>query len=95
MSGTTLISARIHAEVAQRLGALTNETHRSKSDLAAQAIEAFVDFQEVQVTAIKEGMAAAERGEVKSHAEALVILNAWARVEWASGSIMDWLRRAA
>ena len=79
MSGTTLISARVPEEVAQRLEALANETHRSKSYLAAQAIEEFVDLQEWQVAAIKEGMAAAEKGKVKSHAQALDILNAWGR----------------
>ena len=79
MSGTILISARVPEEVAQRLEALANETHRSKSYLAAQAIEEFVDLQEWQVAAIKEGMVAAEKGKVKSHAQALAILNAWGR----------------
>jgi predicted transcriptional regulator len=79
MSGTTLISARVPEEVAQRLEVLANETNRSKSYLAAQAIEEFVDLQEWQVAAIKEGMAAAEKGKVKSHAQALDILNAWGR----------------
>ncbi|MEW6595261.1 MAG: CopG family ribbon-helix-helix protein [Thermodesulfobacteriota bacterium] len=79
MSGTTLISARVPEEVAQRLEALASETHRSKSYLAAQAIEEFVDLQEWQVAAIKEGMAAAEKGKVKSHAQALAILNGWGK----------------
>lgn len=79
MSGTILISARVPEEVAQRLEALASETHRSKSYLAAQAIEEFVDLQEWQVAAIKEGMAAAERGEVKSHVQALAILNTWGK----------------
>lgn len=79
MSGTTLISARVPAEVAQRLEALASETHRSKSYLAAQAIEEFVNLQEWQVAAIKEGMAAAEKGKVKSHAQALAILNSWGK----------------
>ncbi|MEW6426920.1 MAG: CopG family ribbon-helix-helix protein [Thermodesulfobacteriota bacterium] len=79
MSETTLISARVPEEVAQRLQALAKETHRSKSYLAAQAIEEFVDLHEWQVAAIKEGMAAAERGEVKSHAQALAILKNWGR----------------
>ena len=79
MSGTTLISARVPEEVAQRLEALASATHRSKSYLAAQAIEEFVDLQEWQVAAIKEGMVAAEKGKVKGHAQALDILKSWGR----------------
>ena len=79
MSGSTLISARVSADVAKRLEALANSTHRSKSYLAAQAIEEFVDLQEWHIAAIKEGMAAAEKGAMKSHANALAILDTWGR----------------
>jgi len=79
MNETALISARVPLEVAQRLEALAASTHRSKSYLAAQAIEEFVELQEWHIAAIREGMAAAEKGEVGSHAQALAILNTWGR----------------
>ena len=66
---------RVTAEVADRLNALAKSTHRSKSFLAAQAIEEFLNVQEWHVEAIKEGMAAAKKGDVKSHEQAIAILN--------------------
>lgn len=79
MGEATLVSARVSAEVAERLAALAETTHRSKSFLAAQAIEEFLNVQEWQVAAIREGLAAARNGEVRSHEEAIAILNTWGR----------------
>ncbi len=79
MSETILVSARVSPEVANRLAALSKSTHRSKSFLAAQAIEEFINVQEWHVEAIKEGIAAAKKGDVKSHEQAVAILNTWGR----------------
>ena len=79
MNETILISTRVTAEVADRLNALAKSTHSSKSFLAAQAIEEFLNVQEWQVEAIKEGIAAAKKGNVKSHEHALAILNTWGK----------------
>jgi predicted transcriptional regulator len=67
MGETILVSTRVSTEVAKRLAALAQTTHCSKSFLAAQAIEEFLNVQEWHVEAMKEGIAAAERGAVKSH----------------------------
>ena len=75
----TLVSARVPGDLAQRLETLAQTMHRSKSFLAAQAIEEFVDLQEWQVQAIKEGMAAVERGEVVSHEQAVAVLKSWGK----------------
>ncbi len=79
MSETILISARVSSEVANRLASLSKSTHRSKSFLASQAIEEFLNVQEWHVEAIKEGIAAAKKGDVKSHEEAIAILNTWGK----------------
>jgi predicted transcriptional regulator len=79
MNETILVSTRVTAEVADRLNALAKSTHRSKSFLAAQAIEEFLNVQEWQVEAVKEGIAAAKKGDVKSHEHALAILNTWGK----------------
>jgi RHH-type rel operon transcriptional repressor/antitoxin RelB len=79
MSDTILVSTRVSTEVAKRLAALAQSTQRSKSFLAAQAIEEFLNVQEWHVEAIKEGIAAAERGDVKSHEQAIAILNSWGK----------------
>jgi len=76
---STLVSARIPGELAKRLEVLAREMHRSKSFLAAQAIEEFVDLQEWHVNAIKDGIAAVERGEVVSHEQAISVLKSCGR----------------
>jgi len=53
--------------------------NRSKSFLAAQAIEEFLALQEWQVAAIKEGIDAADRGELVSHDEAVAELSRWGK----------------
>lgn len=76
---STLVSARVPEELARRLEGLAQTMHRSKSYLAAQAIEEFVDLQEYHVQAIKEGIAAVERGEVVSHEQAVAVLKSWSK----------------
>lgn len=79
MSETILVSTRVSEEVAKRLAALSKSTHRSKSYLAALAIEEFLNVQEWHVEAIKEGIAAAEKGEIKGHDKAVAILTSWGK----------------
>lgn len=79
MTTTALVSTRIPPQLADRLAKLAKITQRSKSFLAAQAIEEFVNLQEWQVQAIREGMAAVERGELASHEQALAILELWGK----------------
>ena len=75
----TLVSARVTDVLAKRLENLAQEMHRSKSYLAAQAIEEFVDLQEWHVKAIKEGIEAVGRGDVVSHEQAVAVLKSWGK----------------
>ena len=77
MPETNLVSARVPATLAKRLAILAESTQRSKSYIAAQAIEEFVNANEWQIDAIKEGIVAADRGEVVPHAQALAVLSTW------------------
>ena len=79
MNETILVSTRVSTDLAERLAALAQTTHRSKTLLAAQAIEEFLNVQEWQVEAIKEGLASADRGDLKSHEQAIAILNTWGK----------------
>lgn len=79
MRNASLLSVRVSQDLAERLEKLAKATDHSKSFLAAQAIEEFITLQEWQVEAIKEGIAAAERGEIVSHEEALAELSKWGR----------------
>lgn len=79
MKKQTLVSVRLSEPVAERLENLAQATNRSKSFLAAQAIEEFLALQEWQVAAIKEGIDAADLGELVSHDEALAELSRWGK----------------
>jgi predicted transcriptional regulator len=79
MNKQTLVSVRLSEPVADRLENLAQATNRSKSFLAAQAIEEYLALQEWQVAAIKEGIDAADRGDTVSHHEALAELGRWGK----------------
>lgn len=79
MKKPALLSIRVSQDLASRLEKLAQATERSRSYLAAQAIEEFIAVQEWQVEAIKDGVAAADRGELVSHDEALAMLGKWGK----------------
>ena len=61
---SSLISVRVPTEVAQRLEKLSQSVDRSKSYLAAEAIEEYLDLHEWQVQAIQSGLQEIEKGDV-------------------------------
>ena len=69
MQHSTLVTVRVKPEVAARLEKLAESMDRSKSYLAAEAIEEYLEIHEWQVQAIQEGIAAADRGEIVSFEE--------------------------
>ncbi|MDP3259701.1 MAG: hypothetical protein Q8M34_03825 [Thermodesulfovibrionales bacterium] len=69
----------IRGNLAQRLETLAKTTHTSKSSLATQALEEFLTVQEWHIQAIKEGISAADKGDIVSHKEALAELKKWGK----------------
>lgn len=63
MSATTLVTVRIRPTIAERLAQLAASMDRSKSYIAAEAIEEYLDIHEWQVEAIHQGIEAVDRGE--------------------------------
>lgn len=63
-STSALISVRVSPEIAERLEQLAKSVDRSKSYLAAEAIEEYLDIHEWQVKAIHEGLIEIEQGAV-------------------------------
>ncbi|MBK5571380.1 CopG family ribbon-helix-helix protein [Ensifer sp. SSB1] len=57
---------RIKDEPASKLDQLAEKLDRSRSHMAAEAIEAFVEQQEWQLAEIEAGLAEADRGEFAS-----------------------------
>ena len=60
---TNTLTVRVSSEVAKRLRKLSTATKRSRSFLAAEAIEEYLAMQEWQVQAIQAGIKAADRDE--------------------------------
>ena len=79
MKGTSLISVRVPADVAKRLASLAKATDRSKSYVAAHAIEEYLTLQEWQVKAIQQGVDEADAGKLIGHADAVRRLKSWGR----------------
>lgn len=69
MNHSTLVSVRVKPEIAERLERLAESVHRSKSYIAAEAIEEYLEIHEWQIQAIHEGIAAVARGETKDFSE--------------------------
>ena len=90
MSGSTLISVRVSDNVAQRLAELADATDRSKSYLAAQALEEFIALQEWQVKAIRQGIRQADAGKLVEHKEALQGLGQVGKAWILDGPLWRW-----
>ncbi|CAN5648932.1 hypothetical protein BH10PSE14_BH10PSE14_01240 [soil metagenome] len=73
MSKTSVITARIDADLSDRLDALAAKLDRSRAWIMSKAIERFVDEETAFRAFIQEGIDAADRGEVYSQEE----MEAW------------------
>ena len=60
---------RMSKELKDKLEQLSKDTGRSKAYLALEAIENYIDYHAWEVKAIKEGIMAADRGELISEEE--------------------------
>jgi len=69
----------IREDLSKRLERLAKTTKQSKVSLASQAIEDFLTVQEWHIQAIKEGIAAADSGDIVSHEEAVAKLKKWGK----------------
>ena len=76
MSSTTF-TVRVATAAKQRLEKLAKSAGRSRSFLAAEAIEAYLDVNEWQVAGIKKAMASLDRGEGIPHREVKDLVSSW------------------
>ena len=74
MADSTTLTVRLTPDVKRRLESVAAHVRRSKSFLAAEAIEEFLAVQEWQIAAIEDGIAAADRGDLVPHED----VRAWA-----------------
>jgi len=66
-----VMTIRIEPEISQRLDRLAQAMDRTKSYLVSDAIKEYLDLNEWQVEAIKEGIESADRGELTPHEDVL------------------------
>ena len=76
MSSTT-VSVRIHLTAKKRLEKLAKSTGRSRSFLAAEAINEYLDLNEWQVTGVQNAMASLDRGKGIPHQRVKEWVNSW------------------
>ena len=77
MAKTTTLSVRVDQSTKDRLEAAAKETKRSKSFLAAEAIEEYLAVQEWQKARIHGALSSVERGEVVAHRDVMTWIDSW------------------
>ncbi len=77
MGESTTLTLRIDSDIKKRLESLAEATKRSKSSLAAEGIEAFVELEERQIEGIKKAMASLDRGEGVAHDDVAAWIASW------------------
>ena len=74
---TSAVTVHIEPAAKKRLDKLAKRTRRSRSLVAAEAIDAYLDVQEWQVAAIKDATRSLDRGHGLSHAEVEAWVDSW------------------
>ena len=76
---TTTFTVRVNSAAKKRLERLARSTGRSRSFLAAEAINEYLDVNEWQVAGIRRAIASVDRGEQVSHGQVKAWIASWGR----------------
>jgi RHH-type transcriptional regulator, rel operon repressor / antitoxin RelB len=76
---STTFTVRVEPEVKRRLEKLAKSTGRTRSFLAAEALNDYLDVNEWQVAGVKRAIASIDRGEGISHKEVKDWVGSWSR----------------
>jgi len=74
MTASTTMTIRLDPQLKAKLGRLADGTRRSRSFLAAEAVETYVDRELAIIEGIERGLADVEAGRTISHEDAMVSL---------------------
>jgi RHH-type transcriptional regulator, rel operon repressor / antitoxin RelB len=77
MASSDVVTLRLPPAVSKRLARLAKSTARTRSRLAADAIEKYLDDNAWQIEAIEEGIRDVEAGRVHTHAEVRAWVESW------------------
>lgn len=70
---TAILTLRVPAEVKQKLDKLADATHRSKSWLAGEAIQRYLDLEAWQIGEIGQALAEADAGDFAGDEEVAAV----------------------
>jgi RHH-type transcriptional regulator, rel operon repressor / antitoxin RelB len=76
---STTFTVRVEPEVKKRLEKLARSTGRTRSFLAAEALNEYLDVNEWQVAGVKRAIASLDGGQGVSHQEVKDWVNSWGR----------------
>jgi len=76
MAASTTMTIRVTPDLKEKLGRLAHTTRRTRSWLAAEAVEAYVDNELEIIEGIQRGLADVKAGRVTPHDEATDQLDA-------------------
>jgi RHH-type transcriptional regulator, rel operon repressor / antitoxin RelB len=79
MGNTTTVTVRVPAALKNRLDRLADATARSRSWLAAHALQVYVEDQEWQLAAIRKGKKDVQAGRIVSHEKTARWLRSWGK----------------
>ena len=79
MSESPVLTLRLDAKLKKRLDRLSKSMSRSRSFVAAQAIQEYVSVNEWQIAEIKKGLAEADAGDFATDEEVQQVMKKWTR----------------
>lgn len=77
IADTTTLTVRLSQSTKDRLDALSKRTKRSRSVLASEAIEAFIELNGWQIEGIEAALREADAGLVVPHEEVVAWVRSW------------------
>jgi RHH-type transcriptional regulator, rel operon repressor / antitoxin RelB len=76
---STTFTVRVGTDVKKRLARLAKSTGRTRSFLAAEALDAYLDANEWQIAGVKDAIASLDGGKAIRHKEVKDWVNSWGR----------------
>ena len=79
MSESSVLTLRLDAKLKNKLDRLSKSMNRSRSFVAAQAIQEYVSVNEWQINEIKKGLAEADAGDFATEEQVQQVMKKWTR----------------
>ena len=79
MAESSVLTLRLDAKLKKQLDRLSKSMSRSRSFVAAQAIQEYVSVNEWQINEIKKGLAEADAGDFATEEEVQRVMKKWTR----------------